>query len=174
MRRISLSEQVGQLQEMARLLSLVELQRRGNKKPATPDELRRARKRAMKLKTPHQARAAARDAWEMMEKRQIIQVFLDREAELRSPRNPTAKPLFMDKKVVQWGKLSDEERGMAAQWIAATKSEQQIAAVISQLKSDISLNGRAKLNVYIRAAKLSKARHKDWKSKANKQGGMPV
>jgi len=160
------------LTEMAALPSLKQLQRRGNKKPATKKELQNARKRALRLKSAPAAREAAKFAWEMMEKAQIIQVFLDREAELISPKHPVAKPLILDKKIVKWSQINKADRDSAIRWIGATKTELQLNTLLKQAKSakkrKATPDAVAKVAVYEAALKEWKRVHKIWREAANK------
>lgn len=160
-----------QLVEMAALPSLAQLQRKGNKKPASKIELRNARKRALKCKTPYEARAKAKEAWQMMEKREIIQVFLDREAQLRNPGNPVPKPLFMDKKRVPWGTLSVQEKKQAAKWIASVKTEPQIQDLIKKAKGlrrrNKTSDSQARVVVYEMAMSEWKRAFRSWKKQAS-------
>ena len=157
---------------MAALPSLKQLQRKGNKKPASKKELQNARKRALRLRTPQAARAAARDAWEMMEKAQIIQVFLDREAELISPKQPVAKPLVMDSKRVKWSQLTKWEREGCVGWLVGTKTEIQMQTLLRQAKTankkKSTPDSVAKIKVYEAALKQLSERLKMWRASANK------
>ncbi len=160
------------LSEMAALPSLKQLQQAGNKKPASKKELLNARKRALRLKSPDEAREAAKDAWETMKKRQIIQVFLDREAELINPKRPVPKPLFMDKKIIKWSKLDRAEKEGAIRWLAGTKTEVQLTTLIKQAKiskrKKITPDSTVKVEVHEAAMKEWKKQHKDWQDTANK------
>lgn len=160
------------LNEMAAIPSLVQLQRKGNKKPATKKELQNARKRALRLKTPSAVRAAAKDAWEMMEKRQVIQVFLDREAELLNPKRPVPKPLFMDKRVIKWASIDQHERKAAAKWLGAMKTEAQLQTLLDQAKKadkkKSTKDSKAKIKVYQEAQVEWKRNHRMWRDSANK------
>ena len=133
--------------------------------------MKNARKQALKLKTPYKARKAAKEAWLHMRKRQIIQVFLDREAELRSPKSPVPKPLFMDKKVVQWSRLDRTDRRRATEWLAARKSKEQLTAMIKRAKSSmrkkLTPNARVRIEVYNEAIRMWDTLRKQWKNQAN-------
>ena len=159
------------LTEMALVPSLVDLQKKGNKKPATKKELQNARRRALRLKTPMEARLAAKEAWQMMEKRQIIQVFLDREAELLNPGHPVPKPLFMDKKKVRWSQVGKHERAAAIRWLANTRTESQIVDALKRAKlakrRKRTPDTIARVEVYETAYKEWKKIHKDWRKRAN-------
>jgi hypothetical protein len=160
------------LVEMAALPSLVQLQKKGNKRPASKDELRRARKRALKCKTAYEARAKAKEAWQMMEKREVIQVFLDREATLSNPQSPVSKPLFLDKKSIRWSQVGTGERKQAIRWIAANRTEQQLkdklkrAKQLYKKKKTPDTEGRVK--VYEAAMAEWKHNYKQWKKTANR------
>jgi len=165
-----LFESLQKLQEMAKLLSLVDLQKKGNKKSATKAELARARKQAVAIKRPAEARNQAQEAYLHMKKREIIQVFLDREAELRNPISPVPKPLFMDKKIVQWAKLDAKDKESAAIWLASAKTERQLEDVIKKaeiaLKQKITPNNKARIPVYKKALRIWQDGHKLWKMRA--------
>jgi hypothetical protein len=156
---------------MAALPSLVQLQKKGNKTPATRRELENARKRALRIKTPQGAREAAKDAWELMQKRQIIQVFLDREAELINPKRPVPKPLFMDKKRVYWSKLDKSEKQAGINWLAGSKTEAELELMIKKAKiakeRKKTSDSIAKLAALNASLVLYKKNRKAWRDSAN-------
>lgn len=164
--------QRGYLTEMAALPSLKQLQRKGNKKPASQRELQNARKRALRMKTPMEAREAATFAWEMMEKAQIIQVFLDREAELINPKLPIAKPLFMDSKRIKWSQLNKYEISGAIKWLGGSKTKPQLETLLKQAKAankkKPTQDLKIKIKVHEEALKTWAATHKMWRASANK------
>lgn len=154
------------------LPSLVALQKKGNKRPASKKELANARRRALKCKTAYEARAKAKEAWQFMEKREIIQVFLDREAELVNPANPVMKPLVMDKRKVPWSTLNQREAEQAIRWLAFAKTENQLKELIARAKrsrrKDKSADAEARVKAYEDAMAIWKKNHSGWKKTANK------
>jgi len=163
--------QRGYLTEMAMVPSLVDLQRKGNKKPATTKELQNARRRALKLKTASDARAAAKQAWEFMEKRQIIQVFIDREAELLNAGRLVPKPVFMNKPKTKWSQVTKNEKEDAIRWLAYTRTELQIVDALKRArqakKQKRTPDTIARVEVYETAYKEWKKNQKDWRKMAN-------
>jgi len=158
------------LTEMAALPSLVNLQKKGNKKEASKQELANARKRALKCKTPEEAREKAKLAWQYMEKRQIIQSFLDRQDELLGIRYKAPKPDFIDQKTVAWASLSDEQVDNAVKWLAAHKTTDQLRSMLVRAK--VLARGRdrdavARAQIYTKAGAMQKQAHKDWRAAAN-------
>jgi len=159
------------LNEMAALPSLVSLQQKGNKKEASKKELVNARKRALKCKTPEEARGKAKLAWQLMEKRQIIQVFLDRQDELLGLKYKAPRPDFIDKKAVAWASLSEEQVADAVKWMATHWTTGQLSHLLSRAKDlakgDRGADARARVELYVRASAMQKQAHKEWRAAAN-------
>lgn len=159
------------LVEMAEIPSLVSLQRKGNKKPATKAELRYARKRALQCRNAQEAFLKAKEAWQFMYKREIIQVYLDREAKLLGLDQPPPKPVFLDAKRVKWSTLKQYEVKAAIKWIAR-KSEDQLNGLLKQAKQSNRLqkteDSAVRVEVYIAAKKEWKRLHKEWRKRANR------
>lgn len=159
------------LTEMAEIPSLVSLQRKGNKKPATKVELRYARKRALQCRNAQEAYLKAKKAWQFMYKREIIQVYLDREAKLLGLDQLPPKPVFLDAKRVKWSVLKQYEVKAAIKWIAR-KSEDQIKNLLKRAKQSNRLqkteDSVVRIEVYTAAMKEWKRLHKEWRKRANR------
>jgi len=162
----------GYLTEMAEVPSLKQLQRKGNKKAASKAELRNARKQALRCKTATEAREKAKDAWSFMRPRQIIQVFLDREADLLGLNQPPPKPMFLEQRRVKWSRLNKREIDAAIKYLAVVKTEDQITALLKQArrlnKEQKTVESKARLEVYEGAFKEWKRLHKEWRKRANR------
>lgn len=159
------------LSEMAMLPSLKSLQKKGNKREASKDELATTRKRVLKCKTPAEALAGAKNAWEMMEKRQVIQMFLDRMDELLGKKYKVQKPDFIDQKVVAWASLTKEQTEAAVTWLAVHKTMDQLQHMLERAKSlfrgDKSKDSEARARIYKMSAEKQKEAHKEWRAAAN-------
>ena len=157
---------------MAQMPSLVQWQRKGSKKAASRAELSRARKRAMRCKTATEAYLKAKDAWSVMRPKQIIQVFLDREADLLGLNQPPPKPVFLEQHRVKWSKLNEREIEAAEKYLSVVKSEDQITSLLKQAKKlnkeQKTIESKARLKVYEGAFKEWKVLHKEWKKRANR------
>jgi hypothetical protein len=157
---------------MAELPSLKQLQRQGSKKYASKVELKNARKQALRCKTATEAYEKAKDAWSFMRPRQIIQVFLDREADLLGLNQPPPKPVFLDRRRVKWSKLNEREIEAAIRYLAVVKTEDQINTLLSQAKKldkeQKTSESKARFKVYQGAFKEWKRLHREWRKRANR------
>lgn len=160
------------LMEMAELPSLKQLQRAGNKKHVSSAELKRARRQALRCKTATEAYEKAKDAWSFMRPRQIIQVFLDREADLLGLNQPPPKPVFLDQRRVKWIRLNEREVDSAIRYLAAVKTQDQIVALLKQAKQldkeQKTDESKARLKVYDKAFSEWKRLHAEWRKRANR------
>lgn len=160
------------LTEMAEIPSLKQLQKQGNKKNASKAELKNARKQALRCKTAFEAKEKAKDAWSFMRPRQIIQVFLDREADLLGLNQPPPKPVFLEMRRVKWSKLNKREIDAAIRYLAVVKSEDQINTLLKQAKQlnreQKTIESKARLEVYEGAFKEWKKLHTEWRKRANR------